>query len=115
MTNYEYNLYKNKQRRIERIKRRNAIRRKRRLMVSMLVLAVLISIPAFFYSISAKNADKEVYPVYTVKQNDTLWDIADNITDEKTDVRETIYKIGKLNDITENDIIEPGQRILLPY
>ncbi|MFR6311776.1 LysM peptidoglycan-binding domain-containing protein [Anaerofustis stercorihominis] len=115
MTNYEYNVYRNKQKRIERAKRKRALRRKRRIMISALILAVLISVPTFFYSAKAKTLHQDTYPVYTVQANDTLWDIAKNITDDSTDVRQTIYEIGKLNDIDENQSIEVGQRILLPY
>ena len=65
MTNYEYNVYRNKQKRIERAKRKRALRRKRRIMISALILAVLISVPTFFYSAKAKTLHQDTYPVYT--------------------------------------------------
>lgn len=59
----------------------------------------------------ATRKDSEVnYFFYTVKSTDTLWSIACEHTPDNKDVRETIYEIKKLNNISENELV-PGMRL----
>lgn len=72
------------------------------------VLSIIILSSVIFLSVNtgfATRKDSQVnYEFYTVKSTDTLWSIACEHTPQNKDVRETLYEIKKLNDITENDL-----------
>lgn len=57
------------------------------------------------------NQSQEKLQVYIVEPGDTLWQVAKELK-LKQDVRQTVYEIRKLNDITPQ--IYPGQEILVP-
>lgn len=104
-----------RRRRINTLRRRKRQRRaRRRIFTFILLLLVILSVPSLTYNIKAKNLYDVTYSVYNVKANDTLWSIAQDITDEHTDVRETIYNIKKLNNLEKGCTLEIGQTIKLP-
>lgn len=103
----------NRQRRIRMLKRRKA-RRRKRIACFVILMLMLVAVPSFMNNIKAKNLYDVHYKVYTVQADDTIWDIAKNITDEKTDVRETIYNIEKLNNFDNGYSLKVGQTIKLP-
>jgi nucleoid-associated protein YgaU len=58
----------------------------------------------------ATEPPKKGSVVYTVKSNDTLWDIANQYKKDGEDVRKVYYQIMKDNDISDGMII-PGQKL----
>ena len=79
--------------------------------ISILIisLTVILSVNTGF----ATREDSQVnYTFYTVKSTDTLWSIACQHTEDNKDVRETLYEIKKVNDITENEL-RPGMRLAI--
>ncbi|MFZ7131217.1 MAG: LysM peptidoglycan-binding domain-containing protein [Eubacteriales bacterium] len=80
--------------------------------MSILFLTVLCVIMLLFNSVSGD--DVKQYDVYLVKKGDTLWYIAKELTGEKMDVREAIYDIIQINDISPREHIYPGQDLKLP-
>ncbi|MGI9649387.1 MAG: LysM peptidoglycan-binding domain-containing protein [Acidimicrobiia bacterium] len=50
---------------------------------------------------------------YRVVSGDTLWDLADERTEQGEDVRSTVRIIQRVNDL-DGGLITPGQVILLP-
>ena len=60
---------------------------------------------------SGKNVNKE-YKTITVRQGDTLWDIASKHCG-KMEIRQYIYQIKKVNNL-DDAIIYVGQKINLP-
>lgn len=77
-------------------------------------LFILISIIIFFIGsvVSAgKNVNRE-YKTVTVRQGDTLWDIAGKYCG-KTEIRKYIYQIKKLNNM-DDATIYAGQKLSLP-
>ena len=58
--------------------------------------------------------DGEVeYISVTVQAGDSLWKIADEVTPDHRDLRETMFKIIKHNDLA-NEIVYPGQVLEVP-
>ena len=49
-----------------------------------------------------------------VSAGDTLWTIASQITQPGEDVRDKVIAIRKLNDLSANQTIQPGQVIKIP-
>ena len=80
------------------------------------VLSLIILSLVIFLSVHtgfATRKDSQVnYEFYTVKSTDTLGSIACEHTSENKDVRETLYEIKKLNDISENELTA-GMRLAI--
>ncbi|AGC68563.1 hypothetical protein Cst_c15770 [Thermoclostridium stercorarium subsp. stercorarium DSM 8532] len=79
------------------------------------IIMFLIFIIAVFIIDSVKSSGENVnreYKVITVRQGDTLWDIADKYRG-KTEIRKYIYRIKKLNGLDDSTIYA-GQKLYLP-
>jgi LysM repeat protein len=50
------------------------------------------------------------YKIITVKRGDTLWDIASKYGNKNTDIRQTIFEIQKLNNLSSSMLYE-GEEI----
>ena len=111
------NKYTNKKRKVTpgAIRRRKMLIRQYTALLIVLVL-LMVLIPAFI-SVNARSNESPItsYTVYTVQKNDTLWDLAEEITEDGTDVRQTVYEIRQLNDIDSSQELMPGRQIVLPY
>jgi len=78
------------------------------------VLFLMFTVIIFFVGSvisSGKNVNKE-YKTITVRQGDTLWDIASKHCG-KMEIRQYIYQIKKVNNL-DDAIIYVGQKINLP-
>ena len=113
---YEQKIAESKVKRLKnsKLRRRKVLKMRITLFtITMFVLIMIFSI--LFNNASAKiDVRKEDYPTYTVKTNDTLWDIANKYTDDSTDIRETIYIISEVNNIDENDNLQVGETLIIP-
>ena len=49
--------------------------------------------------------------VHEVADNETLWDIAADVTDNEHDIRRTVYSLQQLNGLDNNCTLQPGQKI----
>ena len=61
----------------------------------------------------AESLTKATYTEIRVQSGDTLWNLADKFGPDNKDIREIVYEICKVNDISA-DSIYPGQKILIP-
>ena len=93
--------------------------RKIRCLIVLTILILLISLVMSGFSAEAndtnitnKNSDEQLISIY-VKDGDTLWGLVDRYCDTKEDIREIIYEVEKLNNITNANIYE-GQTLYLP-
>lgn len=75
-------------------------------------IAILIFLLIGLFNISIANTDKKEAEIidYTITPGETLWSIAGEYTPNSKDVRETIYEIKKLNNMTDSNIYA-GQTI----
>lgn len=61
----------------------------------------------------AESLTKPVYSEIIIQSGDTLWNLAEEFGPDDKDVRQVVYEICKINDISA-DSIYPGQTILIP-
>lgn len=78
------------------------------------ILMILIFILLFKMVISYQLAKTEYKTYdYTVQKQDTLWTIAAKISEEESNIRNTIIEIKEINQMEDANIYE-GQTIKLP-
>lgn len=71
-------------------------------------MAILIFLLIGLFNISIANTNKKEAEIidYTITPGETLWSIAGEYTPNSKDVRETIYEIKKLNNMTDSTVYE---------
>lgn len=77
--------------------------------IRSIAIIIFFLIALFNISIAKTNTETE-YIDYTISKGETLWDIAKEYTPDNKDIRQTIYEIKQLNNMT-NSTIYPGQTI----
>ncbi|NBI07929.1 LysM peptidoglycan-binding domain-containing protein [Senegalia massiliensis] len=80
------------------------------LLVLILLFALLLN--NLLSVVVASNTDSEYKQIH-VKEGDTIWCIAKSNNPEGDDVREVVYKIKKINNIS-NEWIEAGDILKIP-
>jgi len=73
----------------------------------------IFTVGSFFGFFDAASLQDRASIEYLVKSGDTLWDIAGIFGNEITDIRQTVYEICKLNDITP-ETLTAGTTIRIP-
>lgn len=83
-------------------------------MKKILITVCLLSVIAFFILIFSANTKVAALStaVYTVQQDDTLWDISVKFAPDDIDIRRYKNEIKKINDL-EDTIIYPGQKLIV--
>jgi LysM repeat protein len=81
-------------------------------MAAVIVAAVCI-VGSFFGYFDASSMDEITYQEYEVQAGDTLWQIARETGSANTDVRQTIYEICQVNDISAETLFA-GSVIQIP-
>ena len=97
------------------MKKKNMKKRRR---VTLLVLVVMVIVMCFMFNTTSLSSTQINYVEYTVSNNDTLWSIAtlikeNNVNYNRTDIREIIYEIKKLNNKDTSAIIE-NEKLIIP-
>ena len=97
------------------MKKKNMRKRRR---VTFLVLVVMVIVMSFMFNTPSLSSTQINYVEYTVSNNDTLWSIAtlikeNNVNYNRTDIREIIYEIKKLNNKDTSAIIE-NEKLIIP-
>ena len=98
-----------------KMKKRTVIKNRVRFTIFMILAVSISSLLMFaFISPSKTNADAEhkTQTVY-VGAGDTLWEIANTYCDCEDDIRNTVYKIKKINNLKSADLVV-GQAIEVP-
>ncbi len=78
-------------------------------------LVLLLITLLFLYSLITNyhHQRSNHYRLIIIKQGDTLWNIANQYKDKKTDIRKFVLLIKKENDLIDSDIF-PGQELRIP-
>ena len=77
--------------------------------IRSVTIIVFLLLTLFSTSIAKSNEEAEIIS-YTVCKGDTLWNIAQEYKAENKDIRQYIYEIEKLNNMTNSNIYE-GQTL----
>lgn len=77
--------------------------------IRSMAIVIFLLIALFNTCIAKSNTEAETI-TYTVSKGETLWSIAREYTPNNKDIRETIYEIKKINNMTDSAIY-PGQEI----
>lgn len=98
-----------------KVKKKHRIKSKFRFILSMtIVLIIVIAISGIITGQNqALSLTKEAYIEITIIKGDTLWDLAKAYGPKNRDVRQIIYAICKINNVSP-DKLQPGQKILIP-
>lgn len=85
----------------------------RKLMIMALCL-VIVAIGAALYVGKTAAYAVESHETYVVEKGDTLWAIAINYAPRSMDVRDYVYRLRVVNNLTASATIHPGQELALP-
>lgn len=81
----------------------------------LIILAVTVMLGVTAGNYMYENSIKDKQPIqtysYIVRENDTIWNIACNLSSSKDDVNKIEYDILKDNGLLKNPDIVPGQII----
>lgn len=77
----------------------------------LILAALLVMVTQLGWSYYHTDAQ---YVTINVHAGDTVWDIASAANDGKSDVRSIVYDIVKVNHLSGNDDIYPGQALQVP-
>lgn len=77
--------------------------------IRSIAILIFLLIALFNISIAKTNSEAEIID-YTINKDETLWNIAKEYTPDNKDIRQTIYEIKQLNNMTDSTIY-PGQTI----
>ncbi|HEY5578890.1 MAG TPA: LysM peptidoglycan-binding domain-containing protein [Acidimicrobiia bacterium] len=81
------------------------------------VVLLTALIAAFFLllasGVSARGDGRATTEVHVVQAGETLWEIAEDLTEVDGDVRRTVFELRALNQLPDS-LIMAGDRILIP-
>ncbi len=69
-------------------------------------ILVFLLLAIFNISIAKSNKEEAEIVDYTISRGETLWSIAEENRAEKEDIRQYIYDIKKLNNMTDSTVYE---------
>ena len=88
------------------------IRKARFMFVLLSIIIVLGFFITPFNGTASANTNQDDFIIITVRDGDTLWNIAQRYT-TGNNIRRTIFEIEQINDIRRS-IIHPGQQLKIP-
>ena len=91
------------------------IKNKFRFIIFVTVIIILMSmlLGVFFPVTALSDVSGEPYIEICVKDGDTLWGLAKMYGDPNRDIREIIYDICSMNNITASELVS-GSHIIIP-
>jgi len=94
------------------MRRRYRLKNKKRFALIISLMVLIAAFAGFITSAGASSSQPDEHKVIKVQKGDTLWEIASTHS-ENIDIREYIYNIKQLNNLSMDTIYE-GQILLLP-
>ncbi len=82
--------------------------------VLLSTLIMVFGLVSLFTSARTEAASVSSYVQVEVQNNDSLWSIASDYTDDSIDIRDFIDEICEVNDIGANESIHAGDQIFIP-
>ena len=80
----------------------------------VLMFGLMVGVFGFITGINETTASvNEDYVSYIVADGDTVWDIAQKLNTNDTDIRKVVFAICQINDITAGDL-QPGMVLTVP-
>lgn len=90
------------------------MRRRRRRFFSSIFLLIIIGLT--FTSVNssiARGSESPHYIQVTVQTGDTIWKIAKNNANKERDIRDLVYEIREINNLSTANL-KPGQIVKIP-
>lgn len=81
--------------------------------VTVLILVISLSVVGVFGLVKARASEKLVYTEVEICDGDTIWQLAARYGNPEKDIREVIYDICSINNISA-DNLRAGQIVLIP-
>lgn len=53
--------------------------------------------------------------IHYVQEGETLWDIASGIASDSDDIRQVVYELQTVNNISGTEDLHPGQRLIIKF
>lgn len=82
--------------------------------VCICVLTIVFSAYTLINLNTAQASSVNTYQQVVVHDNGTLWDIAEKHCQSNMDIRDYIYEICDINDISSNDSLYAGDILFVP-
>jgi hypothetical protein len=83
------------------------------LFMTLAILIIFSAAGTFIGAYNAESLTKMTYSEILVESGDTLWELADKFGPDDKDLREVVFEICRINEISP-DSIYPGQKIRIP-
>ena len=74
--------------------------------IRTITIAIFLLIAIFNFSIAKSNQEEAEIIDYTISKGQTLWSIAKEYTPDSKDIRQTIYEIKQLNNMSDSTVYE---------
>lgn len=84
-------------------------------MVLVLSLFILFLGLGSSHAQAQREKQERCYQSVMVSAGDTLWDLALQYAPEYTDVRQFAEELRQINRILREDLLQPGQYLVIPY
>lgn len=86
----------------------------RQLAVTVILLFIITILAIHMQPLNAGQASllADEYMEYIVQSGDTLWSIARSVRGQRQDIRDVVWEIQTVNEITP--VIHPGQKLWVP-
>ncbi|RQD77982.1 MAG: LysM peptidoglycan-binding domain-containing protein [Candidatus Syntrophonatronum acetioxidans] len=89
------------------------LKRKRIILFIFLIVMILFSISLGYGQKVEEKKEGSSYLIVTVREGDTLWNIACEHGSKGKDIRSIVHKIRQINQL-ESPVVYPGQQIRIP-